>query len=93
MVVGNHQCNAASLNQSKAQFQLELSLAQFSTSNAFKDGYLLNYYELSFKLIKIFISNIRAHVPGYRLLYFLKGPVDVKRYEEIKIKNVGLPDF
>ena len=32
MVVGNHQCNAANLNQSKPQFQLELSLAQFSTS-------------------------------------------------------------
>ena len=32
MVVGNHQCNAANLNQSKPQFQLELSLAQFSPS-------------------------------------------------------------
>ena len=32
MVVGNHQCNAANLNQHKAQFQLELSLAQFSPS-------------------------------------------------------------
>ena len=32
MVVGNYQCNAANLNQSKAQFQLELSLAQFSPS-------------------------------------------------------------
>ena len=32
MVVGNHQCNAANLNQSKAEFQLELSLAQFSPS-------------------------------------------------------------
>ena len=32
MVVGYHQCNAANLNQSKAQFQLELSLAQFSSS-------------------------------------------------------------
>ena len=30
MVVGNHQRNAANLNQSKAQFHLELSLAQFS---------------------------------------------------------------
>ena len=30
MVVGNHQCNAANLNQSQPQFQLELSLAQFS---------------------------------------------------------------
>ena len=32
MVVGNHQCNAANLNQSKPQFPLELSLAQFSPS-------------------------------------------------------------
>ena len=32
MVVGNYQCNAANLNQSKAQFQLELSLAQLSPS-------------------------------------------------------------
>ena len=33
MVVGNHQCTAAAnLNQSKAQFQLELSLAQFRPS-------------------------------------------------------------
>ena len=32
MVVGNHQCNAANLNQRKAQFQLELSLAQISPS-------------------------------------------------------------
>ena len=32
MVVGNHQCNTANLNQSKPQFQLELSLAQFSPS-------------------------------------------------------------
>ena len=32
MVVGNHQCNAANLNQSKPQFQSELSLAQFSPS-------------------------------------------------------------
>ena len=33
MVVGNHQCiAAANLNQSKAQFQLELSLAQFRPS-------------------------------------------------------------
>ena len=32
MVVGNHQCNAANLNQSKPQFLLELSLAQFSPS-------------------------------------------------------------
>ena len=32
MVVGNHQCNAANRNQSKPQFQLELSLAQFSPS-------------------------------------------------------------
>ena len=30
MVVGNHQCSAANLNQSKPWFQLELSLAQFS---------------------------------------------------------------
>ena len=30
MAVANHQCNAANLNQSKAPFQLELSLAQFS---------------------------------------------------------------
>ena len=30
MVVGNQQCNAANLDQSKPQFQLELSLAQFS---------------------------------------------------------------
>ena len=28
----NYQCNAANLNQSKPQFQLELSLAQFSPS-------------------------------------------------------------
>ena len=40
MVVGNHQCNAASLNQSKAQFQLELSLAQFSPS-LLKDIFVL----------------------------------------------------
>ena len=32
MVVGNHQCKVANLNQSKAQFQLELSLAEFSPS-------------------------------------------------------------
>ena len=32
MVVGNHQCNAANLNQSKPQFHLELSFAQFSPS-------------------------------------------------------------
>ena len=32
MVVGNYQCNAANLNQSEAQFQLELSLAQLSPS-------------------------------------------------------------
>ena len=32
MVVGNHQCNAANLNQNKPQLQLELSLAQFSPS-------------------------------------------------------------
>ena len=32
MVVGNHQCKVANLNPSKAQFQLELSLAQFSPS-------------------------------------------------------------
>ena len=32
MVDGNHQCNAAILNQNKAQFQWELSLAQFSPS-------------------------------------------------------------
>ena len=32
MVVGNHPCNAANRNQSKPQFQLELSLAQFSPS-------------------------------------------------------------
>ena len=32
MVVGNHQCNAANLNLSESQFQLELSLAQFSPS-------------------------------------------------------------
>ena len=32
MVVGNHQCNAANLNHSEPQFQLELSLAQFSPS-------------------------------------------------------------
>ena len=31
-LVGNHQCNAETLNQSTAQFQLELSLAQFSPS-------------------------------------------------------------
>ena len=32
MLVGNRQCNAANLNQNEAQFQLELSLAQFSPS-------------------------------------------------------------
>ena len=32
MVVGNHQCNAANLNQGKPQFQLELSLAQVGPS-------------------------------------------------------------
>ena len=32
MLVGNHQCNAANLNQSEPQFQLELSLAPFSIS-------------------------------------------------------------
>ena len=32
MVVGNHQYKVANLNQSKARFQLELSLAQFSPS-------------------------------------------------------------
>ena len=32
MVVGNHYCKAANLKQSKAQFQLELSLTQFSPS-------------------------------------------------------------
>ena len=32
MVVGNHQCNAANHHQSKPQFQLVLSLAQFSPS-------------------------------------------------------------
>ena len=32
MVVGNHQCNPANRNQSKPQFQFELSLAQFSPS-------------------------------------------------------------
>ena len=32
MEVGKHQCNAANFNQSKAQLQLELSLAQFSPS-------------------------------------------------------------
>ena len=32
MAVGNYQCNAANLTQSKAQVQLELSLAQFSPS-------------------------------------------------------------
>ena len=32
MVVGNQQCNAANLNQSKTQLQLGLSLAQFSPS-------------------------------------------------------------
>ena len=32
MVVDNHQCNAANLYQSKAQFQFKLSLAQFSPS-------------------------------------------------------------
>ena len=43
MVVGNHQCNAANLNQSKPQFQLELSLAQFSPSllNTFSDKWQL----------------------------------------------------
>ena len=30
MVVGNYQYKVVNLNQSKAQFQLELSLAQFS---------------------------------------------------------------
>ena len=29
-LIGNHQCNAANLNPCKAQFQLELILAQFS---------------------------------------------------------------
>ena len=32
MVVGNYQYNAANLKQSKAEFQLELSSAQFSPS-------------------------------------------------------------
>ena len=31
MLVGNHQCNAANLNQNKAQFQLELNLVQLFT--------------------------------------------------------------
>ena len=35
MVVCNHQYNAANLNQSKSQFQLELSLAHFSPSLLF----------------------------------------------------------
>ena len=42
MVVGNHQCKVANLNQSKAQFQLELSLAQFSPSLfLISNGYLI----------------------------------------------------
>ena len=32
MAVGNYQCNAANINESKPHFQLELSLAQFSPS-------------------------------------------------------------
>ena len=32
MAVGNYQCNTANLNHGKNQFQLELSLAQFSPS-------------------------------------------------------------
>ena len=40
---GNHQCNAANLYQSKAQFQLELSLAQFSPSLFYSDSPLLSY--------------------------------------------------
>ena len=46
MVVGNHQCNAATLNQSKSQFQLELSLAQFSPS--------LFYFYVVFNLSSMF---------------------------------------
>ena len=42
MVVSNHQLNVANLNQSKSQFQLELSLAQFSPSlcNTLLDIYI-----------------------------------------------------
>ena len=46
MVVGNHQCNAANLNQNKPQFQLELSLAQFSPSllfNVLNESFLKIY--------------------------------------------------
>ena len=54
MVVGNYQCNAANLNQSKPQFQLELSLAQFSPSLF---PYLGNIFLNGFPKKKIHNSN------------------------------------
>ena len=63
MVVGNHQCNAANCNQSKPQFQLELSLAQFSPS-------LLTFSHDS-NVIKLFIlfNKYRLCLPLFTLVY------------------------
>ena len=65
MVVGNHQCNAANLNQNKPQFQVELSLAQFSPSLFYEDHkFLENFRSIPTFSAKISISsNLSAPLP------------------------------
>ena len=57
MVVGNHQCNAANLNQIKAQFQLELSLAI--------SKYHPNDIQVLLKTMSINCQNIEQITPKY----------------------------
>ena len=58
MVVGNPQCKVANLNQSKAQFQLELNLAQFSPSLFLSAKVLQVYPAESSRLLKLCQNNL-----------------------------------
>ena len=79
MVVGNHQCNAANLNQSKPQFQLELSLAQFSPSlfdifvltkrsDRCKQWMLLKVFVLKHNFILLFFWSYKIILPSICLI-------------------------